>query len=420
MISKSDSKKIINDPIYGFISFPSGIHYEIIEHPYFQRLRRINQLGLTNYVYPGANHTRFQHAIGTGHLMWQAIQVLRSKGIEIDEHEAESVISAMLLHDIGHGPFSHSLENSIITGINHEGLSLIFMNKLNDIFGGRLTTAIQIFKNEYPKKFLFQLVSGQLDMDRLDYLKRDSYFTGVTEGVVGSDRIIKMLNVADDELVVDAKGIYSVEKFLIARRLMYWQVYLHKTVLSAEHLMLNTLKRAKELSLSGEKLFGTEAFSYFLNAKLEGIDFHENLSLEALNYFSLLDDGDILVSAKSWMKHKDPVLSRLSGWLINRELYSIILQNKMFSSQDIEKVKAGISSQYKISEDDIEYFMPTGEICNLAYNSSDEKIRILQKDGSLKEIISASDIFDLSALSKTVKKYFLCYPKELKKKGIIT
>ncbi|MCF8380341.1 MAG: HD domain-containing protein [Bacteroidales bacterium] len=413
---KSDNKKIINDPIYGFISFPFGIHYEIIEHPYFQRLRRINQLGLTNYVYPGANHTRFQHALGCGHLMWQAIQVLRSKEIEISDHEAESVISAMLLHDIGHGPFSHSLENSIISGTDHEKLSLIFMNTLNEIFEGRLSLAIQIFKNEYHKRFLFQLVSGQLDMDRLDYLKRDSYFTGVTEGVIGSDRIIKMLNVADDELVVDSKGIYSVEKFLVARRLMYWQVYLHKTVLAAEHLLINTLKRAKELSDSGEKLFATEALSYFLTKK----EFDKNLSQETLTFFSLLDDGDILISAKSWMKHKDPILSRLAGWLINRKLFAIRLQNNDFPLAEKDKIKEAIINHYGISESEVKYLMPTGDICNMAYNSSDEKIRILQKNGSLKEIISSSDIFDLSALSKTVKKYYLCFPKELKKKGIIT
>ncbi|MCK4922662.1 MAG: HD domain-containing protein [Bacteroidales bacterium] len=419
MTSESDNKKIINDPIYGFISFPFGIHYEIIEHPYFQRLRRINQLGLTNYVYPGANHTRFQHALGTGHLMWQAIQVLRSKGIDINDIEAESVISAMLLHDIGHGPFSHSLENSIISGINHEDLSHIFMNKLNKEFGGRLKTAIQIFNDEYHKRFLSQLVSGQLDMDRLDYLKRDSYFTGVTEGVVGSDRIIKMLNVKDDELVVDSKGIYSVEKFLVARRLMYWQVYLHKTVLSAEKLLINTLKRAKELSMRGEILFTTKAFGYFLNKTADKSDFKEGLSDEALHYFSLMDDSDILISAKSWINHKDHVLSKLSYWLIHRKLYSIILQNKSFTSLEIKKVKESIIRHYHIPESEIDYFMPGGEICNMAYNSSDEKIKILQKNGSLKEIIFASDIFDLPALSKTVKKYYLCYPKELKKHGII-
>lgn len=414
-----NTNKIINDPVYGFVSFPFNIHYEIIEHPYFQRLRRIKQLGLTSYVYPGANHTRFQHALGTGHLMWQAIQVLRSKGIDITDMEAEAAISAMLLHDIGHGPFSHSLENSIIPDVNHEDLSLIFMNKLNDEFGGRLTTALKIFKNEYSKIFLFQLVSGQLDMDRLDYLKRDSYFTGVTEGVVGSDRIIKMLNVKNDVLVVDSKGIYSVEKFLVARRLMYWQVYLHKTVLSAENLLIKILKRARELSLNDTTLFTTSAFRFFLRNQISKDDFKTNKSNDLIDLFSQLDDDDILISAKSWVNHEDKILSELSSWLIQRRLYSIILQNKPFSKSELDKVESKIIQHYQISKDDIDYFMPQGEISNMAYNSSDEKIKILQKNGSLKEITSASDIFDFNALSKTVKKYFLCYPKELKKEGII-
>ena len=414
-----NTNKIINDPVYGFVSFPFEIHYEIIEHPYFQRLRRIRQLGLTNYVYPGANHTRFQHSLGTGHLMWQAIQVLRSKGIEITDTEAESAISAILLHDIGHGPFSHSLENSIILGVNHEDLSLIFMNKLNNEFGGRLTTALKIFKNEYPKRFLFQLVSGQLDMDRLDYLKRDSYFTGVTEGIVGSDRIIKMLNVRNDELVVDSKGIYSVEKFLIARRLMYWQVYLHKTVLSAENLLLNILKRARELSKKDDELFATPAFGYFLRNDIKKEDFQTKKSDELITLFNQIDDNDVLISTKTWINHDDKILSELSNWLTKRRLYSIILQNEPFQAEELSVIKEKIIQHYAISRADINYFMPNGEISNMAYNSSDEKIKILQKNGHIKEIIVASDIFDINALSKTVKKYYLCYPKELKENGII-
>ena len=414
-----NTNKIINDPVYGFVSFPFEIHYEIIEHPYFQRLRRIRQLGLTNYVYPGANHTRFQHALGTGHLMWQAIQVLRSKGIEITDTEAESAISAILLHDIGHGPFSHSLENSIILDVNHEDLSLIFMNKLNIEFGGRLTTALKIFKNEYPKRFLFQLVSGQLDMDRLDYLKRDSYFTGVTEGVVGSDRIIKMLNVKNDELVVDSKGIYSVEKFLVARRLMYWQVYLHKTVLSAENLLLNILRRARELSKKDDELFATPAFGYFLRNDIKKDDFQTKKSNKLITLFNQIDDNDVLISTKTWINHDDKILSKLSNWLIQRKLYSIILQNEPLQAEELSVIKEKIIQHYVISGADINYFMPNGEISNMAYNSSDEKIKILQKNGSLKEITAASDIFDINALSKTVKKYYLCYPKELKENGII-
>ncbi len=414
-----NTNKIINDPVYGFVSFPFEIHYEIIEHPYFQRLRRIRQLGLTNYVYPGANHTRFQHSLGTGHLMWQAIQVLRSKGIEITDTEAESAISAILLHDIGHGPFSHSLENSIILGVNHEDLSLIFMNKLNNEFGGRLTTALKIFKNEYPKRFLFQLVSGQLDMDRLDYLKRDSYFTGVTEGIVGSDRIIKMLNVRNDELVVDSKGIYSVEKFLIARRLMYWQVYLHKTVLSAENLLLNILRRARELSKKDDELFATPAFGYFLRNDIKKEDFQTKKSDELITLFNQIDDNDVLISTKTWINHDDKILSELSNWLTKRRLYSIILQNEPFQAEELSVIKEKIIQHYAISRADINYFMPNGEISNMAYNSSDEKIKILQKNGHIKEIIVASDIFDINALSKTVKKYYLCYPKELKENGII-
>ncbi len=414
-----NTNKIINDPVYGFVSFPFEIHYEIIEHPYFQRLRRIRQLGLTNYVYPGANHTRFQHALGTGHLMWQAIQILRSKGIEITDIEAESAISAILLHDIGHGPFSHSLENSIILNVNHEDLSLIFMNKLNNEFGGRLTTALKIFKNEYPKRFLFQLVSGQLDMDRLDYLKRDSYFTGVTEGIVGSDRIIKMLNVKNDELVVDSKGIYSIEKFLIARRLMYWQVYLHKTVLSAENLLLNILRRAREISKKDAELFATPAFGYFLRNDIKKIDFQTKKSDKLIALFSQIDDNDVLISTKTWINHDDKILSVLSNWLIQRKLYSIILQNEALQAEKLSAIKEKIIHHYGIFEADINYFMPNGEISNMAYNSSDEKIKILQKNGSLKEITVASDIFDINALSKTVKKYYLCYPKELKENGII-
>ena len=389
----------------------------LIEHPFFQRLRRIHQLGLTNYVYPGANHTRFQHTLGTGHLMWQAVQVIRSKGHTITDEEAESVISAILLHDIGHGPFSHSLENSIIENTSHEELSLLFMNYLNKIMDGKLDMAIHIFKNEYPKKFLHQLVTGQLDMDRLDYLKRDSFFTGVTEGVIGSDRIIKMLNVKDDNLVVDNKGIYSVEKFLVARRLMYWQVYLHKTVLSAENLLINILRRAKSLALSGSQLAASPALAFFLENYTDRSEIVSGDTEKFLNTFSQLDDYDIIWAAKNWTDHEDFILSTLCKNLINRQLYSIELQSSPISGERIKELETGIKNIYRIREEDLHYFLPRGEISNNAYNSNDEKIRILQKNGNLKDISQASDIFDFTALSKTVKKYYICFPKELKKAG---
>jgi len=408
-----NKRKIINDPVYGFISFPYQSNFSLIEHPLVQRLRRIHQLGLTNFVYPGANHTRFQHTLGAGYLMTQAIQVIRSKGHVISEDEAEALINAILLHDIGHGPFSHSLENSIIEGINHEELSLLFMQKLNEELGGILDPAIQIFTNQYPKKFLHQLVAGQLDMDRLDYLKRDSFFTGVTEGVIGSDRIIKMLNVEDDELVVDMKGIYSIEKFLIARRLMYWQGYLHKTVISAENLLIMILKRAKELSLNGEKLFATPALGFFLGKKLKREDFSTENKKEILDLFAELDDTDIISSAKQWAKHEDRLLSYLCKAFVNRKLFKVELSNHPFEAERIHELKEKLmkSSNFGITE--ITYLIHTGEVMNYAYSSMDEKIRMMKKDGTTLDITEASDIFNLSALSRTVKKYFLSYPKEI-------
>jgi HD superfamily phosphohydrolase len=408
-----NKRKIINDPVYGFISFPYHSNYSLIEHPLVQRLRRIRQLGLTSFVYPGANHTRFQHALGAGYLMTQAIQVIRSKDHEITDDEAEAAINAILLHDIGHGPFSHSLEQSIIEGINHEELSLLFMQKLNEELDGILDTSIKIFTNQYPKKFLHQLVAGQLDMDRLDYLKRDSFFTGVTEGVIGSDRIIKMLNVDNDELVVDMKGIYSVEKFLIARRLMYWQVYLHKTVVSAENLLIMMLKRAKELSLNGEKLFATPALSFFLNNKLKKEDFLTGNKDQILSFFAELDDTDIISSAKQWVNHNDSLLSWLCKAFVNRKLFKVELSNHPFESDRIELLKEKLMKSTRFGKSEIPYLILTGEIMNYAYSSMDEKIRIMKKDGTTLDITEASDIFNLSALSRTVKKYFLSYPKEI-------
>jgi HD superfamily phosphohydrolase len=364
-------------------------------------------------VYPGANHTRFQHALGAGYLMTQAIQVIRSKEHEITEEEAEAAINAILLHDIGHGPFSHALENSIIEGITHEELSLMFMRKLNDELEGQLTLALDIFENLYPKKFLHQMVAGQLDMDRLDYLKRDSFFTGVTEGVIGSDRIIKMLNIKDDSLVVDIKGIYSIEKFLVARRLMYWQVYLHKTVVSAEKLLILILKRAKEIALRGEHLFASPALVFFLQNSFDKQGFSTGNSSNLLDLFSQLDDTDIISASKQWMHHDDKILSFLCTAFINRRLFRLELRNRPFEEQLVASLKEEMNHRFGFNEEESAYFVHTGEISNEAYNAMDERISIMKKNGETMDIIEASDIFDLAALSKTVKKYYLTYPKEL-------
>ncbi|MBE0653638.1 MAG: HD domain-containing protein [Bacteroidales bacterium] len=409
----ANKRKIINDPVYGFISFPYESNFDLIEHPYFQRLRRIRQLGLTNFVYPGANHTRFQHALGAGYLMTQAIQVIRSKEHEITEEEAEAAINAILLHDMGHGPFSHSLENSIIEGITHEELSLLFMHQLNEEFNGQLTMSIDIFVNRYPKKFLHQLVAGQLDMDRLDYLKRDSFFTGVTEGVIGSDRIIKMLNIKDDNLVVDIKGIYSIEKFLVARRLMYWQVYLHKAVVSAEKLLIMILKRAKEISLRGENLFASPALSYFLKNTSVVENFKAGNSGKLLELFSQLDDTDIISASKQWMHHDDRILSFLCNAFINRRLFRLELRNKPFEAEVVAGLRGKLHQIFSFSEEESGYFVHAGELSNEAYNTMDERISIMKKNGETMDITEASDIFDLAALSKKVKKYYLTYPKDL-------
>jgi len=406
-----NKNKIINDPVYGFINIPFDIIFDLIEHPYFQRLRNIRQLGLTNYVYPGANHTRFQHAIGASHLMSSAIQVIRSKGHEITDQEAEAAIIAILLHDIGHGPFSHALENSLIEKTNHEEISLVFMKKLNLIFGGRLDLAISILKDEYPKRFLHQLVSSQLDMDRLDYLRRDSFFTGVSEGVIGSDRIIKMLNVCHDQLVIDVKGIYSIEKFLVSRRLMYWQVYFHKTVISAENLLLMILKRAKYLVGKGGKLFASPALSFFLENTITGKDFASESPANVLDLFSHLDDSDIITSVKVWIDHEDRVLSTLCDYLVNRKLFRIEIKNNVFDPLRISDIRNYIRDYFRITDFDISFLVVEGQITNYAYNSHDDNIKILLKNGECLDIAEASDMLNLSVLSKNVKKYFLCYPK---------
>ena len=409
--STPNKLKIFNDPIYGFVNISYEIIYDLIEHPYFQRLRRIKQLGMTHLVYPGALHTRFHHALGAMFLMTEAIDVLRNKGNEISDEEAIGATIAILLHDIGHGPFSHALEHSIVEDITHEDISELFMDKLNQEFEGKLNLAISIFRGEYKKRFLHQLVSSQLDVDRLDYLKRDSFFTGVSEGVVSSERIIKMLNVVDDQLAVESKGIYSVEKFIIARRLMYWQVYLHKTVISAEYLLVNILKRAKELASQGRELFCTPAFRTFLYNKINRVSFETNKDL--LDNFSELDDYDIFTSIKAWTKHDDKVLSMLCKNLTNRNLYKIEIQKHPFGSDYIDQKIKKIKEKYNFSEAESNYFVFTNFISNNAYNPQIDTINIIDKDSNLIDIAEAADQLNISALSKPVKKYFLCYPKDI-------
>lgn len=408
-LPSTNKSKIINDPVYGFIKIPYDIVFDLIEHPLFQRLRRIRQLGLTHFVYPGANHTRFQHAIGATHLMGQAIEVIRSKGHEITDQEARSVTIAILLHDIGHGPFSHSLEHSLIQATPHETISLMYMEQLNKIFKGELQGAIEIFRNRYHKKFLHQLVSSQLDMDRLDYLKRDSFFTGVTEGVIGSDRIIKMLNVKDDQLVVDEKGIYSIEKFLIARRLMYWQVYLHRTVVSSEQLLVMMLKRAQDLTSSGVRLFATPALQFFLEANKGQFDpGNQDLSLD---HFAALDDNDIITSAKVWCNNSDRILSFLSEGLVNRSLLKVELNDHAFEEERVKVLRKKVADLLLISEEEAAYLVVSDSVSNYAYSDMDDRITIMDKRGNTLDIADASDILNISVLSKTVRKYFLCYPR---------
>jgi uncharacterized protein len=406
-----NKRKIVNDPIYGFITIPYSILFDLIEHPYFQRLRRIKQLGLTNLVYPGALHTRFHHAIGAMHLMGQAIEEIRNKGHEITDEEAKAVSIAILLHDIGHGPFSHALEHSIVSNIHHERISELFMDKLNEEFNGELDLAVKIFQNKYSKKYLHQLVSSQLDVDRLDYLQRDSFYTGVSEGVISADRIIKMLNVVNGQLAIEAKGIYSIEKFIIARRLMYWQVYLHKTVLGAENLLVNILKRAKELAEKGVELFCTPAFRIFLYNNYNEQDFISKPEL--LESFSMLDDYDIMTSIKVWVNHKDKVLSMLCEQLINRKLFKVELQNSSFKESAIADIKEKVKKSLKINDSEMDYFVFTGNVINEAYRADKIHINILFKDGSTVDIAKASDQLNIDVLSKRVKKYYLCFPKKL-------
>lgn len=406
-MNQRNKLKIVNDPIYGFITIPSVLIFELIEHTYFQRLRRISQMGMSYLVYPGAHHTRFHHALGAMHLMRKAVQVLCFKGVEISKEEEEALNVAILLHDIGHGPFSHAMEHSIVESISHEHISLLFMEELNAQFNNRLTLAIKIFKNEYDRKFLHQLISGQLDMDRLDYLRRDSFYTGVSEGAVNSERLIAMLNVENDCLVVEEKGIYSVEKFIVARRLMYWQVYLHKTGIVAEQLLTRVLKRAKELTQQGRVLPASEALSFFLKNSISTSDF----SKEVLNTFAKLDDYDIISAMKSWTYQDDFVLKNLSEMILNRDLLKIKLKKKPIPQDVIDNKTETFKIKHNLSTHEASYFIFTGEIFNQAYSMEIDTINLLTKTGKIVDVAKASDQLNLKALSKKVVKYYLCYPK---------
>ncbi len=410
----NNKKKIINDPVYGFISLPNDIIFDLIEHPYYQRLRRIKQLGMSHLVYPGALHTRFHHALGATHLMTKAIHALRRKGHKITEQEETGALIAILLHDIGHGPFSHTLEHDIVKNINHEALSSLFMQRLTKEFDGQLDTALAIFEDDYPKPFLHQLVSSQLDMDRMDYLNRDSFYTGVSEGVIGSDRIIAMLDVKDDELVVEEKGVYSIEKFLVARRLMYWQVYMHKTVVSSEVLLSKILKRAKVILQSGQQLFASPAFTLFLSNDFEYKDFLERPDL--LEAFAELDDNDILGAVKVWQQSEDRVLSLLSRQLINRQLFKIEIAKTPFSAARIQQELTRVQDDLDLNKEEASYFVHTEVLRNNAYNEEKETINLLMKTGEVIDVSRAADNLNIQALSSPVQKYFLCYPVANRKK----
>jgi HD superfamily phosphohydrolase len=401
--------KIINDPIYGFIKIESKIIYDLINHKYFQRLRRISQLGLSYLVYPGAQHTRFQHALGSLHLMDKAIQQLTNKGHEITSTEQEALRICILLHDIGHGPFSHALEKILVNEINHEQLTLMFMKHLNEEFNGKLSISIEIFKNSYKKKFLHQLVSSQLDMDRLDYLKRDSFFTGVTDGNIGTERIINMLNVADGNLVIEEKGIYSIEKFILARRLMYWQVYLHKTVISSENMLMKLIKRAKFLISNGEEIFITSNLLYFLND-----DFLEDLNRgqkRIIEQFAQLDDYDIYFCLKKWQNNSDKILSLLSKNLLNRNINKIIIETKKIDSEKIINIKNKVSQEFQLNNSEVEFLVINDQVSNHVYNEDNSNINILMKNNEIVDLAEASDHFNIKALNNKTKKYFISYPK---------
>lgn len=404
------SQKIINDPVYGFISIPSELIYSIIDHPYFQRLRRIKQLGLTDMVYPGALHTRFHHAIGAMHLMSITLDHLRNKGHEISKEEYEASLLAILLHDIGHGPFSHALEATLLSGVRHESLSLLFIERLNRQFNNQLDLAISIFTGKYERPFFHQLVSSQLDIDRLDYLQRDCFFTGVSEGTIGADRIIKMMNIKDNMLVVEEKGIYSIENFLSARRLMYWQVYLHKTTVSAEKMLINLISRAKDLQQSGANLNASEEFQYLLSSNFTLEDFSSNSDL--FETYARLDDYDLWGALKLWTKNKDYILAGISNMLLERNLFKIILLNHPFPEEELLSKKAEIKEMLSIPEADLPYFFSSGSISNYAYLAN-ERISILSKSGQLIDLAEAADLPNIKAMSKIVKKYYACHAKGL-------
>lgn len=402
--------KIINDPIYGFVSIPNILLYDLMQHRYFQRLRRINQMGLSYLVYPGANHTRFHHALGSMHMMQQAVQVLRFKQVSISDEEEQALYVAILLHDIGHGPFSHAMEQSIVENVHHEELSLRFMNALNAEFNGELSLAIEIFQGYYHRPFFKQLISGQLDMDRMDYLKRDSFYSGVAEGNINSERLIQMINVKDNQLVVEQKGIYSVEKFLVARRLMYWQCYFHKTSVTAEQILTKILQRAKELTQLGEKLWCSPALEYFLDKSVQKqapVDF----STQDLEQFSQLDDSDVLGAIKQWQYHTDEILSSLCSSIVNRKLFAFEYVDKKTQSKRIQTLKVNIIQKGQATEQTADYLILGGQLKNQAYDIEHGPINILFKDGSVKDVADASDQNFIKALTEPVLKYFICYPK---------
>ena len=406
-----NKKKIINDPVYGFITIRSELIFDIIDHPYFQRLRRIKQLGLTELIYPGAHHTRFHHALGAHHLMTATLENLRNKGVEITDEEFEAALMAILLHDIGHGPFSHALEYSLLENIPHEHISRMIISRLNHEFDGKLSLALEIFNGNYKKKFLTQLVSSQLDIDRLDYLKRDSFFTGVSEGTIGADRIIKMLDVYDNQLVVEEKGIYSVENFLSARRLMYWQVYLHKTSVSAEKMLISIIKRARKLAKNGEDLFYPPPLAVFLTEQVGIERFAEDPAI--LTAFLQLDDYDIWGAIKMWVHHSDPILSKLCQMLLNRHLFKIEITNEPPSKEEIKRNETAIAETYGLQTKDVKYFFSHGKLTNNAYMASTQEILILSKSGEVRGVTEAADLPNIKAMSKIVRKYYRCWPKDI-------
>jgi uncharacterized protein len=406
-----NKKKIINDPVYGFISIGSELLFDIIEHPWFQRLRRIRQLGLTELVYPGAIHTRFHHALGAMHLMGKALDALRNKGIDISNEEYEAAQAAILLHDIGHGPFSHALEESLLPGVKHESISYLFMRELNKQFQGKLDLCLRMFRNAYKRKFFHQLISSQLDIDRLDYIRRDSFFTGVSEGSVGVDRIISMLKVVKDQIVVEEKGIHSIENFLNARRLMYWQIYLHKTTVAAERMVVNIIRRASALAHANVDVPCSQALSVFLKSHYSASDFTHNYKL--LEVYGNLDDADIMGAIKLWQEHKDNILSTLCIMLLERKLFRVELFNTPIKKSDIESIKTAITDKYKILRKDSVYLFSHGQVSNEAYMAEGQSINILCKTGEIVDIADASDLPGIKAISKIVKKNYLCFPKSI-------